>query len=135
MSPQDPELRIPLLRALDLFRPLSPPRLQRLAEAVVTLAFSAGATIVREGDASDYFYVVVDGEVEMLRHGRVVGARGPNEYFGEGALLRGVPHDDTVVARVPSTLYALEGEDFLSAVERVSPDRGPAAAPPADPWT
>jgi PPM family protein phosphatase len=128
MSPDDARRHVPLLRALDLFRPVSRSRLERLAETVVTMGFAAGAVIVRESDPSGYFYVVVDGEVEVLRSGRAVAALGPGAHFGEIALLRSTPHDNTVVARAPSKLYALEGGEFLAAIESSRRSREVAAA-------
>ena len=115
MSPHEPHILLPLLTALDVFRPLPAERLQRLAEAVVTLVFAAGAIIVREGDSGDYFYIVVEGGVDLMSDGEVVARRGPNEHFGEAAVLRGVPHRHSAVARVPSTLYAIERKEFVAA--------------------
>ena len=108
--------RMDLLRTLDLFEPLPRRRLERLAAAVVGLQFAAGAVIVRQGDEGDYFYVVVDGEVEVSRFGRRLVRRGAGEYFGEVALLRSVPRMATVVARTPTSLYALEGYEFVVAI-------------------
>ena len=118
MSASDAELqgRIALLRRLDLFEPLPGRRLERLAAAVVGLQFAAGAVIVRHGDDGDYFYVVVDGEVEVSRFGRRLARRGAGEYFGEVALLRRVPRMATVVARTPTSLYALEASEFVVAI-------------------
>jgi CRP-like cAMP-binding protein len=118
MSVSDAELqrRIALLRTLDLFEPLTRRRLERLAAAVVALQFAAGAVIVREGDEGDYFYVVVDGEVEVSCFGRRLVRRGAGEYFGEVALLRRVPRMATVVARTPTSLYALETYEFVAAI-------------------
>jgi CRP-like cAMP-binding protein len=118
MSVSDAELqgRIALLRTLDLFEPLPPHRLERLAAAVVGLQFAAGAVIVRQGDEGDYFYVVADGEVEINRCGRRLARRKAGEYFGEVALLRRVPRMATVVARTPTSLYALEAYEFVVAI-------------------
>jgi CRP-like cAMP-binding protein len=108
--------RLGLLRTLDLFEPLPGRRLERLAAAVVGLRFAAGAVIVRQGDEGDYFYVVVDGEVEVSRFGRRLARRRAGEYFGEVALLRRVPRMATVLARTPTSLYALEAYEFLGAI-------------------
>jgi CRP-like cAMP-binding protein len=118
MSVSDAELqrRVTLLRTLDLFEPLSRRRLERLGAAVVGLQFAAGAVIVRQGEEGDYFYVVVDGEVEVSRYGRRLARRGAGEYFGEVALLRRVTRTATVAARTPTSLYALETHEFVVAI-------------------
>ncbi len=64
---QELQGRAAFLGAVDLFRSLSPERLEQLAIATVTIRFAAGATIVSEGDNADYFYVVAEGEVELIR--------------------------------------------------------------------
>jgi PPM family protein phosphatase len=105
-----------LLRGVDLLQPLSGERLGRLAEATVRLSFNSGAVIACEGPGCDYFYVVIEGEVELVRYGDRLGVLGPGDHFGEAALLRGVAGDVTVVARTAVLLYAIEGAAFADAV-------------------
>jgi MFS family permease len=123
-----PSAELSLLRAVPIFAPLPGTALEHLAGRLVPLRFEPGAEIVREGDRGDRFYLVVDGEVEVLVDGRPTAQLGPGEHFGEIALLRNVPRTATVVARTPVTVYALEREDFLAAVSSHPPSARAADA-------
>ena len=72
--------------------------------------------MVREGDVSDRFLVIVSGRVEVTQDGEHVRFEGPGEFFGEIGLLRDVPRTATVTAVEDTTLYSLAREDFLDAV-------------------
>ncbi len=100
-----------LLEGVDLLAPLPPATLQHLATVLAETRVPAGATVVREGEHGDRYYVVADGEVEI--EGRRFGA---GEGFGEIALLRDVPRTATVTAATPVTLLSLDREEFLAAV-------------------
>ena len=77
----------------------------------------AGTAIVREGDPSDRFYVIVRGRVEVTQGGRHLRVEGPGEFFGEIGLLRDVPRTATVTALEDTELVSLTREDFLGAVQ------------------
>ena len=111
-----PEAELRLLRAVPIFAPLAAPVLEHLARRLVPVAVPAGGAIIREGEVGDRFYILERGEVGVSVGGRVVDAHGPGGYFGEIALLRGVPRTATVAARTDVRLRALEREDFLAAV-------------------
>jgi CRP-like cAMP-binding protein len=110
------EERVAQLRALDLFASLADTPLKRLARALVDLRYPGGAAIVREGEEGEYFYVIVAGEVEIVRGTRLIAVRGRGEYFGEVALLRGSPRTASAFARTALSIYALDGPTFVVAV-------------------
>jgi MFS family permease len=113
MAPSD---ALELLRGLAIFRPLPAPILEELASKLVLVTTSAGEQVIREGDQGDRFYLIDTGEVDVRTEGQPVGTLGPGEYFGEIALLRDVPRTATVEAKAGTRLYALERDEFLSAV-------------------
>jgi len=100
-----------LLRGVPIFAPLAEPLLEHLAASLDEVRVAAGATIIREGEPGDRFYVIGEGEVE------VAGRRfGPGESFGEIALLRDVPRTATVTAATDVVLQSLDRAEFLAAV-------------------
>jgi CRP-like cAMP-binding protein len=99
-----------------MFAPLPAPTLEALASSLVRVDVPAGQTIFRQGDHGDRFYIVDSGEVEIVIDGEIATVLGPDDYFGEIALLRDIPRTATARARGAAQLYALDRDTFLGAV-------------------
>ncbi|MDX6513397.1 MAG: hypothetical protein QOE36_2901 [Gaiellaceae bacterium] len=111
-----PEEELELLRRVPFLAPLPDQLLDGLARRVERESVEPGTTIVRAGERGDRFYVVVDGEVEVTPRDGPPSLHGRGGYFGEIALLRGVPRTATVMARTTAELLVLDGKDFVDAV-------------------
>jgi MFS family permease len=111
-----PAAEYDLLRGVGILAPLPIIALEELALHATHRPFSAGTTIIREGEPGEHFYVIAAGEVEVTEGGRFRRTEVSGECFGEIALLREVPRTATVVARTDVDLLALERDEFLAAV-------------------
>lgn len=111
-----PVVEIARLRAQPIFAALGPAVLEALARSLEPLSVPAATAVIREGEPGDRIYLVADGELEATRDGVPVGRLGRGDYFGEIALLRGVPRTATVTALTAARLDALGAEPFLAAV-------------------
>jgi MFS family permease len=111
-----PVVEVALLRSMSLFARLPPPTLESLARALEPLSVPAGVDVIREGDEGDRYYVIADGEVEIVRDGQAVALRRRGEGFGEIALIYDVPRTATVRTTRSTRLYSLDCEAFLLAV-------------------
>jgi CRP-like cAMP-binding protein len=109
------------LRALAIFAPLAAPALEGLARSLEPVELAPGTAAVREGEAGDRFYLVVEGELDVSVRGERVSGLGRGDCFGEIALLRDVPRTATVTARTAVRLDALDKAAFLSAVMGYDP--------------
>jgi uncharacterized protein YhbP (UPF0306 family) len=85
-----------------------------------SMKVDAGEVVVRQGGPADKFFIVVDGELEVVREEdgkeHEVASLGPGELFGEIAIMRGTPRAATVKATKPSTLLAMERDIFRDLV-------------------
>jgi MFS family permease len=105
-----------LLRALPMFAPLGPARLESIARQLERIMVPAGEVVLREGDDSDRFYVIESGGVEVTQAGAVLRQEGPGDFFGEIGLLRDVPRTATITTTEDTSLMVLDRADFLGAL-------------------
>jgi putative ABC transport system ATP-binding protein len=104
------------LRAVELFRALTPTQLTDVAEKMTKRTYAAGETIVREGAPGDEFFLISDGEVDVIRADHEVARLARGEFFGEVALISGEPRNATVQATEPLETFVLGKADFQSAI-------------------
>lgn len=107
---------IELLNNVPMLRPLPIPAIDSLALHVDHAEFASGQEVFHQNDSGDRYYVIEDGQVDVISGGRLIGTLGPGEGFGEIALLRDLPRTATVRARTPLKLCALDREHFVAAV-------------------
>jgi len=115
------EPKIALLQVLDLFSAAARPVIERLARAVEQIEQPADVFVIREGDAPDALWIIVEGEVEVTIEGNFVRTMGPRSYFGEIGLLRDIPRTATIRTIEPCVLWRLSGDDFLEALQTSTP--------------
>ena len=76
----------------------------------------AGTTIYREGDARDFMYAVVEGEVDLFVMGQRVETIGEGGIFGEMALIDRTDRLATAVARTDARVVPVDERRFLFMV-------------------
>jgi thioredoxin reductase (NADPH) len=98
-----------------------------VAERMEPVRGMAGQTIIREGESSDAFFIVVRGRMGVYQivdgEERQVNTLGPGEFFGEIGLLSGHPRVATVRALEPSELLRLDRTAFQDLVSSSSATR------------
>jgi MFS family permease len=111
-----PVVEVALLRSVPMLSPLPPPTLESLARALSPEELPADVDVLTQGEEGDRFYVIADGEVDVIADGTWVAGLARGDGFGEIALMYDVPRTATVRTRTEARLYALEREDFLVAL-------------------
>ncbi len=92
------------------------------SNALVPMRFDAGEEILRSGETGNHFYIITQGEVEVVQEtvdGREEPLRhlGPGTYFGEIALLQHTTRTATVRATTETRVLAIARQDFSALVE------------------
>jgi CRP-like cAMP-binding protein len=103
--------RVALLRRVGLFAETPDRALAGVAQVVTEVEVTAGATVMLEGAVEDWLYVVVDGQLEVVREDRRA-AIGPGEVVGELAVLDPMPRSATVRAVTDCLLFRLDKDAF-----------------------
>jgi CRP-like cAMP-binding protein len=98
-----------------LFAGLSRRHLKQIAEHADEVAFAEGEAIVEVDQPGDSIFVILEGEVKVVRGNRTIARMGPGEFFGEISLLDGGPRTATVVAETP----VLTARVFKRSFDRV----------------
>ena len=87
--------------------------------------YDPGQIIFNQGDLARGFFIILDGQVQVLREQNgvkeLVATLGSGEYFGEISLLFGVRHTATIQALTSVDLLTMGGNDFI-ALTNSSPD-------------
>src|SRR5690242_6218365 len=114
---QDPPVIAAQLREIGLFGALSDEVLDHLCTTLHERRFGAGETIFREGDPAREMYVLLDGEMEVLKKSRRgrdqrVAILGPNDTFGEMSIIDMQSRSATVRALSPSRVLRVSTEDM-----------------------
>ena len=107
-----------LLSTSAVFRPLERNERRELATRFRARDALAGEVVIAEGARGDGLYVILAGEVEVLREGTVAGTLGAGDVFGEISLLDGVPAVATVRTLRRTSLLRLPPGDLVAVLER-----------------
>jgi CRP-like cAMP-binding protein len=112
-----------VLQRSPLFRGLTPPALERIAELAVQRSFRAGEIVFSQGDPGDALYAVITGKIRIsagAADGREIflNIMEPGDTFGEIALLDGGTRTASATATQPSELVSIRRELFLDLLER-----------------
>lgn len=112
-----------MLQRSPLFRGLTPPALERIAELAGQRSYRAGEVVFSQGDPGDALYAVVTGKIRIsagAADGREIflNIMEPGDTFGEIALLDGGTRTASATATLLSELVTIRREHFLGLLER-----------------
>ena len=109
--------KVDLLKKVSLFAHCSPTSLESAAMNTDEVDVAAGRTLITQGEPSDTFYVLVDGEAEVAIDGKSRRTLGPGDFFGEISMLDRGPATATVTTTRPSRMMVMSHMQFRDAIK------------------
>ena len=104
-------------RFLDGFTPVAR---ERLIACMVREDYLDGAYLFKEGDEADGIYLILDGQVEIVRHAgnreKILDSISCGDYFGEVAVLDGFGRSTAARARGATSIAKIPGADLLDVL-------------------
>lgn len=101
-----------VLRSVELFKNLSSETLLVIAEEAEVLDMHEGQTIFAAGDPPTGLYIIVSGQVDIVKKGQVINELKENNFFGELALIDQAGRSASAIAKTEGVLLFLEKETF-----------------------
>jgi signal transduction histidine kinase len=111
------------LAAIPLFAHLKGEQCASMAAAGAIVSLEPDQIAFREGDPSTSLYVILDGQVKIVKQDDRLGevelrSAGVGEYFGEFALIDGEARSATIITLTPCEFFVLERTTFLDLLLR-----------------
>ena len=107
------------LKSIWLFSNCTGSELKKIRGSLDELDVPAGKVLVEEGRIGTEFFIIVQGTAAVTRSGKKVATLGPNDHFGELALLDRRPRSASVVSETEMDLLVLSQRQFNSLLESV----------------
>jgi CRP-like cAMP-binding protein len=105
------------LAAIELFSQLSAKELRKIASFMTLVKIKAGRDLTVQGTPGREFMIIVEGEASVRRNGRLIASLGPGDFFGELAVVAGLPRTATVTAESEMLVETLNRREFSSLLD------------------
>ena len=111
------------LKKIDLFKNLSDEELKELEHYLSTALFRKKEDIFTEGDAPEWFYIVLTGKVKVTKISHdgkeiILEIISPYDIFGGVAVLRNFPYPANAVAMEDSEILKISRKNLMRLVDR-----------------
>jgi sigma-B regulation protein RsbU (phosphoserine phosphatase) len=113
-----------LLAQVPLFKNLPGAELKRLSTELRVEELPPGSVLFEEGECGDFFYIIREGEFEVLQavgtpEERVIAVRGPGDFFGELSLFNpDGRRTATVRSKGKAKLWEMSRDEFEELIQR-----------------
>lgn len=109
------------LKDIPLFRSLSNKERMELARHVDEVPVRSDTLLTVQGGPGDAFYLIVEGNADVMRDDTKIAALGPGDTVGELALLDGEPRSATVVMTSDGVVLTMSRREFTAILQELPP--------------
>ncbi len=118
LSPAASQFILSSISKMKIFAGIHTAKLQRIVRLIKGTRVPAGRLVVQRGKPGEAFYIVLEGECEVVQEDEKSDANAtlavipPGECFGEMSLITGEPASASVRARGDATVLMVSKENF-----------------------
>ncbi len=105
------------LDGIGFFKEFNDAEIWSLVRASHWDTYSPGQAIIREGDADNSFYIILSGQVQILKNDRLIETLGEGDCFGEMGFLYSTERTATVKAKTDVSLIRVNKSTLNLAEE------------------
>ena len=104
--------RVLALKNVELFHDIPGEVLADIASLLEEEVFEKGQYVVSEGDLGKELYIIIKGEIEVVKGGNRIDVMKSGGSFGEMAIIDSQPRSADVIAMSDVLLLKMERDDF-----------------------
>ena len=104
------------LRRATLFHEIPAQSLVRIAAAAGERNWEEHQVLYDEDTPADFMFFLLEGEVQLLRSGKISQHKSDHEMIGAFAALAGLTHTETAIALKPTRTLRIDREEFFDAM-------------------
>jgi CRP-like cAMP-binding protein len=108
--------KVDMLRKAPLFHAVPSESLARIAAIGQEVSLDPRQALFRENDAADCMFVLLEGEVALLRAAQEVEKLSPYQVVGARPLLAGDPQPLSALTTGPARALRIDQQDFYDAM-------------------
>lgn len=106
-----------ILKQVQIFRTLPLQKLEVIISILLTKEYSKGQFIFKQGDKGQDFYIIKEGELEIIKDNLVIRTLEKYNYLGERAILFKDSRTASAKVKERANLWVLHKEDFLRVID------------------
>ncbi len=110
--------RLEALQSISMFRYLPYPDLIRVAGVSKEIALPTGHTVFEENAIGESLYIILDGQVGVVKGGAEIAELGPGAHFGEMSLIERTPRSAGIVTKSNVEALLIQRDEFFSLLRQ-----------------